>query len=197
MLVHPFAQKELLEAYEGTRLLKEDFGIVGLQFREDAEPGRMWEIKALYAPVPGRHLGGLRARLEDNHKFVSFLNQRDLEVLLGLGTPGRPCIWTRDDYPEPGSREWYGLCADEDDLEDDLLDRELLLRGESPDWRLPPGLELTRRIHLGERNDVEELLMLRLDMDEDTGISPDPRLSTISRRWVCIERRRTAWQFIY
>ena len=196
MLVHPLRQQELLQTQPGTRHLVEDFGLPGLQFAESKEEGRTWTLHSVYAPIAGRSLTGIRVKLIDNKQFLTFMNQRDLEVLLGLGVPGRPCVWTGEDYPEPGSINWYGLCADEDDLRDDLYDTEIVLRSQM-EWVLPAGIEITRRVHLDEHHDVEELMTLLWDRDAETGISPDPRFETLRNRWTRVERRRVRWATIY
>ena len=182
MLVNPYAEKARVVAHEGTRLLQADLGILGAEIYDPREPLRRWFIQALYTPVPGRALGGIRAKLIDEKGFVSFINQRDLEVSLGLVAPGKWCVWADQEYVDPESRDWYGICADDDDLLDDLQERELLLRGEFPNGVLYPPLEIERRVHLDARSDFEELHMLLWDMDPDTGYGPDPRLETIERR---------------
>lgn len=133
----------------------------------------------------------MRARFIDNKGFVSFCNQRDLEVLLGVAQPGTHCYWADSDYVEVGSPEWYGMCLDTEDLEDDLLDRELRLREQYPGI-LPSHMELVRRLHSGG-NDSEELLLLVNDMDMATGFGPDPRFETLTRRWVRIEKTQLYW----
>src|ERR1700689_4821822 len=132
MLLPPFIDKHLLEVFNGTRLLRNDFGLIGESIEDPFTPQRIWTIQGIYAPVPGRALGGVRAKLTDQHEFVTFCNQRDLEVLLGLGTPGRWCRWLGDEYIEPGDRAWCGFCTDAEDLRDDLYERELMLRHNHP-----------------------------------------------------------------
>jgi hypothetical protein len=192
ILCHPFRQKDLLHTYPETRLLHCDFGIVGVQIQDMLLPSRVWTIQGCYAPIPKRALGGIRTKVVDNKGFISFVNQRDLEVLLGFAQPGDYCPWTQEEYPDYDDREWYGICADDDDLLDDLLDRELILRGDS--GFLPAGIEIKRHVHLGDKNDAEELHFLLWDGDPASGISPDPRLRTVDRRWSRVERTRIRWE---
>lgn len=188
MLINPHRQKELIVSFPGTRLLQETFGIVGVQTYDPMDPRRIWTVQGLYAPVVGRVLGGVRAKVTDQKGFVSFINQRDLELLLDLGSPGSYCYWLDQEYPEPGSRAWFGFCVDEDDLNDDMFDRELDIRcGLDPGTVLPSGLQIIRRIHSGPGNDFEETLMLFADATID-GYGPDTRLETIENRWKSIER---------
>ena len=140
-------------------------------------------------------LGGLRAKLTDQKGFVTFCNQRDLEVLIGLAEPGTFCPWARKYYVAPGDKDWYGLYMDDDDLEDDLHDREMLLRAASPTGILLGNLEIARRLHLDTKYDVEELDMLLWDADPETGLTPDLRLETVERRWKRVERTRMQWEY--
>jgi hypothetical protein len=136
----------------------------------------------------------VRAKLTDGKGFTTFCNQRDLEILLGIGEPGEHCPWTSDDYPEIDSNEWYGLCVDDEDLIDDLHERELRLREHYP-VMLPSNLEIVRRIH-DDGADAEELYVLLWDMDRMTGLGPDARLETVDNRWVRVERTPVKWKYI-
>jgi hypothetical protein len=53
---------------------------------------------------------------------------------------------------------------------------------------LQPGLNFERRIHNGVNNDFIEHMMLRWDLDPDTGMGPDTRMATVDRRWTSVER---------
>jgi len=78
----------------GTRMLESTYGLDRVQIPDPKTPGRLWRVQGLYLPVHGRALGGLRAKLEDQKGFITFCNQRDLEVILGLGAPGQYCPWS-------------------------------------------------------------------------------------------------------
>lgn len=181
MLTHPYLSP--LPLVEGTRMLAVLIGLEGRVVQDPKEPWRWWTIQRFFGPMPGRRLGGIRARLEDSQGYVTFCNQRDLEVLLGIGVPGQRCTWLKDDYLEPADPDWYGLCADSDDLQDDLQERELFIRNSQPNPAayLTPYLQLNRLVHLDEGNDVTELYMLL----QDDGYS----LTTINKRWTRIERQ--------
>jgi len=195
MLLNPYT--ELLATLPGSRMLRDAaaLGLVGTALNDPKRAGRVWQIMNLYAPIRGRHLGGIRAKLVDQLEFVTFCNQRDLELLLGLGRPGELCLWMDKDYPEINSHEFYGLCADDDDLLDDLFERELMLR-QVHQGVLPYGLEMQRRIHLSHGRDVEELSLLFWDCDPETGMGPDPRFETIHHRWTMVERTKASWDRI-
>jgi hypothetical protein len=191
MLINPYLpeNQEATATIPGTRILRETLGVIGVELTDPHNPLRKWIIQGLYAPIGGRALGGLRAKLIDQKNFVTFCNQRDLEVLLDIVSPGNYCSWLDDDYVGPDDRSWVGLGVDAEDMRDDLYDRELRLRAELPiGSMLPYGLELTRRVHDGNGNDYEELLSLQWDADPQTGFSPDTRIETISSRWVSIDR---------
>lgn len=195
MLVNPYAAstRDLLLPIPGTRIVGETLGVVGTTVRDPLNLVREWTIQALYAPVPGRALGGIRAKVVDQKEFVSFCNQRDLEVLLDIASPGAYCQWLDAEYPEPGSAQWFGLCVDEQDLLDDLYDRELEARALYPEGAvLPSGLNFERRVHDGAHNDYIEMMVLRWDFDTSTGIGPDTRFETVDQRWASVERTRGA-----
>ncbi len=192
MIVNPYSPEGqvLLAPIVGTHIVEDSLGIVGFSFREPTNTMREWTIRALYTPVRGRSLGGFRAKLEDQKGFITFCNQRDLEVLIGDAAPGDYCAWLDTEYVAPGERGWYGPCVDELDLLDDLFDRELEARAQlpRPDMALQPGLSFERRIHDGAHNDFIETMMLRFDVDPETWLGPDPRMATIEHRWLSIER---------
>lgn len=190
MLVNPY--KTSFSTIPGTRILQSDLGLAGFQYADPASPLRIWTLQYLFAPIPGRRLGGVRAKLMDDKGFVTFCNQRDLEILLGVAQPGDKCHWADMDYPEIGEKGWYGLCVDDEDLQDDLHERELRLREQYPGV-LPPYLEITRRIH-DSGADAEEIDLLLWDMDTRTGLSPDARLETVDRRWVRVDRTKVIWE---
>ena len=190
MLVNPY--REQLAVYGGTRLLAENYDVAGIRIPDAFNPFRFWEVQALYAPIPGRRLGGVRARLLDQKGFVTFCNQRDLEVILGIGTPGAYCIWAGEAYVGPSHPDWFGLCADEDDLIDDLHAREMSLR-DQVGGVLSGSLSIDRRVYLEQGSEYEENYVLLYDYDPDTGAVPDPRVETIHRRWIRSERVRIKW----
>jgi len=106
MIVNPYKNPERLTTYAGTRILQEDFGIVGAVVADTAEKYRLWRVQALYSPIPKRSRGGIRAKLTDQKGVVTFCNQMDLEVLLGIAKPGSYCWWAEEEYPAPGDREF-------------------------------------------------------------------------------------------
>lgn len=197
MLINPY--KQTLEVIPGSRMLVEGLGLIGANFPDEKYEGRVWTVTNLFAPLKGRALGGIRAKLQDQKGFVTFCNQRDLELLLGLAKPGNFCPWTEKEYPEMDSREFYGMCADPEDLEDDLFERELQLRSlmaASPEYPdiIPWGYEFVRRVHLNRGTDVEELDMMLYDCDPETGLGPDRRFSTLTSRWTRAERNKIRWE---
>lgn len=196
MLVNVFAERWRVPTHEGTRMIQTDLGILGAEIYDPKEPLRRWFVESLFAPVPGRALGGIRAKLVDEKGFVSFLNQRDLEVSIGMATPGKWCIWAGHAYVDAEHEDWFGVCADEEDLLDDLQEREFLLRAGSLQGVLYPPLEITRRVHTEARNDFEEDHVLLWDMDPETGLGPDLRLETIKSRWARSDKRRIYWDRI-
>ncbi len=191
MIVNPYSPEGqvLLATIPGTYIIEDSLGIVGATVREPTNVVREWTIRALYAPIKGRLLGGFRAKLEDQKGFITFCNQRDLEVLLDVASPGGYCVWLDSEYPEPGSHDWYGFCVDEQDLNDDLYDRELEARAQFPrDVVLQSGLSFDRRVHDGVNNDFIETMTLLWDINPETWVGPDPRRATVDQRWSSVER---------
>ena len=179
----------------GTRMLEDPLGLSGTTVTDPLEPWRMWSVQWLLAPIPGRRLAGVRGKLVDTKGFITFCNQRDLEVLLGHARPGDWCQWAAQRYVGPEDQQWYGLCCDDEDLKDDLFEHECRVRQAYAGWPyLPTGLEYTRRVHLDVNNDAEELHTLLWDMDPDTRQYPDPSLHNVARRWSRVERNRIIWE---
>jgi len=191
MIVNPYAERQRVITYGGTRMIQETFGLVGAQIQDLKNPQRVWTLQGFYAPCR-RGLGGLRAKFLDQKNFTTFLNQRDLEVLIGMVEPGSYCEWSNKEYPAPYEGDWYGFMMDEDDLLDDLYTREMFLRAQSFTGILMAG-DITRRVHLEDGVDVEELQALLWDTDPETGLTPDTRLETVNRRWSRVERIRARW----
>lgn len=193
MLLNPF--KNTIQVLPGSRILIDTFGLLGLQIEDPKQVGRRWMITSLYGPIPSRKLGGIRAKLQDDKGFITFCNQRDLEMLIGLVSPGNLCPWTSSVYPEWDSPEFFGLCVDDDDLSDDLYDRELAIR-EQQGGVIPFGQELSRLIHTDTKSDHVELYTMLYDCDPQTGYGPDPRFKTLSKRWTRIQRENVTWEHL-
>lgn len=196
MIVNPFQQRELLTTYAGTRLLQMDFGLIGTVVTDPFEAYREWRVHALYAPTGARAIDGIRVKLVDQKNFITFISQMDFEVLLGSGTPGKRCRWSGKIYSAPGDHDFYGMFVDDDDLMDDLYDRELILRGANITGELQMHTEILRRVHYERGVDFEELFLLLWDADPETGISPDIRFETVEKRWSRVERVRAPWDLI-
>lgn len=194
-IVNPSREPDRLLVVPGTRMLQDSFGLVGCSFEDPMEPERLWIIDSVYAPIPGRALGGIRVRVVDQKGFISFCNQRDLELLLNLVKCGGYCPWTDKAYPYINDEEdgWIGLLVDAHDLADDLFARELVLR-EQYGWGVLPEVGLTRLIHRMAGKDVERHDILLWDADPVTGLGPDPSLENIGYRWKRVEEERVKWE---
>lgn len=192
MIVNPFDSP--MATVPGTRLLVEDFGLLGATFGDIHMEGRNWTVLNVLKPVYSRPNKGLRARCLDQFQIVSFIEQQDLELLLYRAKPGELCPWTMDHYPEIGDEKagWRGLFMEGEDYEDDLHLRELELRQER-NWEVLPPMEVTRYLHTSANNDVARLDMLLHDYDPETGLGPDTDIATINRRWVKVEQEPLTW----
>lgn len=196
MIVNPSQDK--LVSFEGTRLLQNSFGLAGAVLYDPEEAERVWTVCALYQPLK-RQLGGIRAKCIDNKGFTSFINQRDLELVLGVAKPGDWCKWLGREYPEINSSDFYGFCMDTEDLVDDLYDRELVIRAAQAELMgqyvaIPEGTEVEQYIHYCANNDAVRRCVLRWDEDPKLGLRPDPRLETLMSRWVAYETERLEWR---
>lgn len=179
-------------------MLEETFGLVGTHVVDPRSTRRDWILDSVYAPIHGRQIGGIRVHATDQKGFASFINQRDLEVLLGIGQPGEYCRWLGKDYVDPLSRDqWIGFVMDEEDLRDDLFAREQELRFVQQEMTgapyLPADLEIFRLIHLSDGVDCEELLLGLGDQAVAEPWGLDIRINTIDARWLRAERRRAQW----
>ena len=116
MLIHPYRDRQLLATIPGTRILENSLDLLHVRIDDIYTPYRIWEIQGVFAPIPGRALGGVRVRLTDQKGFATFCNQRDLEVLLGVAAPGELCAWADTDYVGAADHNWCGFCMDDQDL---------------------------------------------------------------------------------
>jgi len=199
VLVHPDRERNRLNIIAG-RFLQETFGLLGVSLIDPKNHERIWQISAVFAPIRKRAIGGIRVQVTDQKGFISFINQRDLEVLLGIARPGDYCQWLGQDYVDPADRDdWIGFVMDEEDLADDLFGRETELRFVHYESTgkpiLPMGVELARRIHLSDGVDSEELLLGSGDVARGE-VDPDTRFETIQLRWTRIERNPLTWRHL-
>lgn len=194
MLLNPLRDKPAV--IPGTRVLESTLGIISGRLVDPHDHQRIWEVNSIFSPIPGRALGGVRIKLVDQKEFVTFCNQRDFEVLLGMGVPGKLCPWLDAPYVHWDDPEWYGFCCDDEDLLDDLYEREMGLRGYMPDGILIPGYDIARYVHLDRNRDVSDLFILVGDSDPLTGAFPDTRFPTVGRRWARAERISVQWEKI-
>ena len=192
MLLNPYRDRPAV--IPGTRTLEDTLELIGGRVADPHNPQRVWEVYGLFAPLPNRTLGGIRIKVVDQKDFMSFCNQRDFELLLGMGVPGQLCPWLDAPYVHWDDADWCGFCCDEEDLLDDLYDREMLLRGYMDTGILVPGYDIDRRVHLEKGIDVEDLFVLIADADPETGMFPDSRFQTVERRWMRAERHRVLWE---
>lgn len=180
------------------RFLQETFGLLGVSIADTKNHERVWQISAVYAPIRKRAIGGIRAQVTDQKGFISFVNQRDLEVLLGIARPGDYCQWLGQDYVDPSDRDdWIGFVMDEEDLADDLFGRETEMRfmhyENTGSQVLPAGIELLRRLHISDGSDSQEFLLGSGDVGRGEAY-PDTRFETIRMRWTRVERTPLTWR---
>jgi len=187
MITNPYTDK--LPVFPGTRILATDFGLVGIELVDQCDVRRVWTVTSVYAPIPERCLGGVRIKLIDQKNFMTFCNQRDFEVMIGVGEPGEFCRWTGKEYPHPHDDNWIGFCTDLVDLQDDMYERELALR--DLNMVLPDTCDIVQRVHPSMTRDYEEFWIRKPDVN--AGIWVDTQIETIYDRWSCVSRDWFDW----
>src|SRR3972149_8570112 len=195
MLINPYGDgPSIFQVIAGTRVLQNQFGLQNAVVQDPKRPERLWRVHVVYAPIPGRKIGGMRIKLIDAKGFITFCNQRDFELLIELARPNDWCPWMEQPYPGVNDtvEGGVGLCMDEEDLIDDIYERELLLRAQQS-WGILSPTEITRRLHLEAVADVEQVDVFMWDADPTTGLGPDPRFETVGCRWRRSERRSVKW----
>lgn len=186
MIVNPFTEKGRLATFRGTRVLRDDFNLLDHTVKDVRRPNREWTIVGVYAPLTCRAVEGIRVKVVDQDDVITFVEQMDLEVLLGLARKGDTCAWSGKRYLGPGDSAFAGLVCDEDDLLDDLMDTENIIRRSVA--IIPNRTTIHRKLQLEFGHEVEETWMMMGDSDVESGMSPDLRMETIERRWKRISR---------
>ena len=153
--------------------------------------GRHWTVQQFFFPLSQDKTvrSGIRTMVRDEFGFVGFVNQRDLELLLGIKKPREWCHWLGAVYPELDSRTFFGVCCDEDDLRDELYEYERDLRA-SYGGIIPGNVQYQRCVHKDRGEDLVQLLQLLWDGDPTTGMYPDTRFETLESRWVRVEQQK-------
>ncbi len=190
MLLNPNVDKDKLKTYAGTRILRNDLNLLQKELKDPENTLRVWRIVGVYAPVRGRAVVGIRVKVVDKQGIVSFVEQMQLEVLLGLVTPGTQCRWSGKTYQPAVHQLFHAFVMDDDDCMDDLLDREHILRAQYPDGVIPDQTGLIRQYQEEPGLMYRDTLELLTDGDVSTGMRPDYRLETISKRWLRQNRER-------
>jgi hypothetical protein len=199
MLLNPFKDPPDRFCIEHSRVLGEGFlpnQFAGTVLKDLQDPTRLWTLACFYMPLRSRALQGVRAKFIDQKGFITFCNQRDLELLLGFAKPGMWCPWTNSPYPELDGPDFYGFFMDYEDCVDDLHGWEMAKRQEY--WQrgfqaIPETFSITRHLHLEARVDVEQVDLFLHDYDPVTGLSPDFDVQHISHRWRRVERNSVSW----
>lgn len=180
MILDPTLEQHLLETYPGTRLLKTNFSLAGVKVKDPKE-NRVWRIEACYAPLAIRRVRGVRFKVRDDRGFISFIEQLELELLLGVRKAGDYCTWAKCFYPEV--ENMYGMCLDAFDLQDDLFDEERLTLATNEEYVYTGGC-IERRIHHEEYNDTYEWWQY---IPDNTEIKSAFNAHT---RWKCITKEK-------
>lgn len=174
-----------LDVFQGSRILKKDFNLIGHKiYDRDDDP---WVIQGVYCPLTTRKPSGIRVKAKLFNAAVdifSFVDQFYLEPLIDSAgcAEGRMCDWAGRRYIAKNDAAFHAFVTDEDDLADDLFDRELMIR--AAHRRIPDGTSVCRYAQLEPGEIVEETWHLIHD-------GPDsPSVEGIEERWKRSERKR-------
>lgn len=105
---------------------------INVKFEYPENTGRIWETRCIFNPIPQRMIAGYRWMCVDQFGFISYVEQRDFEMLLGIGKPGDKIPWNpRYKYVEYSDPEFCGLQLDDDDIDEIIYMYEEGLRQQS------------------------------------------------------------------
>jgi hypothetical protein len=185
-----------MDVIPGTRYLAYTSGLIGKRFIDPHRATREWTVIDELCPL--REPLVTRLRVRDQCGVVSFINELDFDVLRHAVRPGSTDHRTMQSYPDIGDYRhgWEGLHVEYEDLDDDLLAREVALRNEYNGWYLPLSNtinDLARFIHTDGKDYmfIEKLIQ---DVAPETGVGPDWRFETISKRWSQYHKENIDWE---
>lgn len=183
MIVNPNGS---LPRFRGSRILRQEFNLIGQKiYDRDSDP---WVIQGVYAPLTARKPSGIRVKaklLGAKTDIISFVDQYYLEPLIDAirCAEGRLCDWAGRRYLATDDPAFHAFVTDEDDLIDDLFDRELLIRASHP--IIPSGTSLCRYVQLEPGDVVEETWILTQD-----GADSSKSVEGVESRWRRAERKK-------
>lgn len=197
MIINPCMDERATNVIVGSRMLADPLGLIGVTVMDPPYPRHTWMVTAVFAPIEGRRLGGIRVRVRDTRRDVAgFINQRDLEVMLGLADPGHGCLWMgrSEYYADPSTPAWMGVCMDVSDMQDDMHLREWTIRNdlhrtEGSDI-MPVGLETRRRLWLGAGDVRDQVIYVYQDRLDEYG-EPNRDWDRVEERW-----RHVGWETV-
>jgi len=171
-----------------SNLLSIPLDYFNLPFADPTSRGRQWIVRNAFAVDPSYVEMGLRLRVFDTRdELCSFINQRDLEVLLGLARPDHQIPWAPSQrFYAPGAHGFVGLYLDEVELEDDLFLRECVLRCitfRCQPTPIPKGTAITRALYDSQMQEYQEVLHCVGDCNPVSGWGPDPERASVKTRW--------------
>jgi hypothetical protein len=160
-------------------------GLLEIQDREFPDPRnreRIWVVTGAFWKTPTSQIPGLRIEVRDQKGFISMVNQRDAEVLLGLARPGDISSWLGERYIAPQMPGWVGLGVDAEGFRDLLYDVEAaerysaLRRTGSASLRV--GMVATLRVHTGSQD-----VLCSYELTENILSSEQLFFQDVDKRW--------------
>ena len=194
-IVSPELAVSRLRVSDSSMILFLKHDCIGKSVRDPDNKSRLWTVRDAFAPEEDVAAGnslGVRFRCIDARGFVTFINQRDLEVLLGYGKPGERIPWSDNRYYVSVFSEahWVGFQVQKWDSLNDLHLRETAIRidrgyGNAP---IPMGATITRLIHMRDGQDLEVKFTCVGNADRHSGYGPDTQFGSVEYRWNCVEK---------
>lgn len=128
------------------------------EFPDPRNPSRIWVVTGAFWKIPTTLIPGLRIELRDQKDFLTLINQRDAEVLLGLARPGEVSSWLGERYVAPLMGGWVGPGVDAEGMKDLLYDMECRERysalRRTGSAQLRAGTCLPLKVHHGQQDVV-------------------------------------------
>lgn len=153
-------------------------------------------------------ISGFRWMCVDQYGFISYIEQRDFEFILGIGKAREYVPWSpRNKYVDYDDPDFCGLQMDDDDIDEVIFMHEETLRAQSPNGALngfvrwydgPQVADLYLQLTTGDNdNFMYHFSFLTDSMKETTDIisqtkqyTPNWRVGNIRSRWAKVESLR-------
>lgn len=152
------------------------------EFPDPRNPDRIWVVTGAFWKIQVSQIPGLRIEIRDQKDFISLINQRDAEVLLGLARPGEVSSWLGERYIAPLMPGWVGPGVDAEGFKDLLYDMECAERHSAlrrtGSASLRSGMVATLRVHVSNQD-----VLCSFELNENILSSERLGFQDIDKRW--------------